>query len=64
MSRSISYTPNPKLDLVLERFVDVPPRLVWAAWTQPKHVMRWFTPAPWKTVDCEIDLRPGGTSAP
>ncbi len=22
--------------------------------------MRWFTPAPWQTVDCEIDLRPGG----
>jgi uncharacterized protein YndB with AHSA1/START domain len=21
---------------------------------------QWFTPAPWKTVDCEIDLRPGG----
>jgi len=20
----------------------------------------WFTPAPWTTVDCEIDLRPGG----
>ena len=23
-------------------------------------VKKWFTPAPWKTVDCEIDLRPGG----
>src|SRR4030095_13833310 len=22
--------------------------------------MPWFTPAPWKTVECEIDLRPGG----
>lgn len=22
--------------------------------------MKWFTPAPWKTVDCELDLRPGG----
>ena len=20
----------------------------------------WFAPAPWQTVDCEIDLRPGG----
>src|SRR5262249_373955 len=25
-----------------------------------EHVKKWFTPAPWKTVDCEIDLRPGG----
>jgi uncharacterized protein YndB with AHSA1/START domain len=49
-----------RLDLLLERVVDVPPDLVWAAWTVPKHVKKWFTPAPWTTVDCEIDLRPGG----
>ena len=51
---------NAKLDLVLERVVDVPRELVWAAWTQPEHLKKWFTPAPWTTVDCEIDLRPGG----
>ena len=59
MSRS-TYVPNPKTDLVLERVVDVPPELVWAAWTQPEHLKNWFTPAPWKTIDAEIDLRPGG----
>jgi uncharacterized protein YndB with AHSA1/START domain len=51
---------DPKLDLVLERTVDVSPELVWMAWTQPEQLKQWFTPAPWKTVDCEIDLRPGG----
>lgn len=51
---------DPKLDLILERTVDVKPELVWAAWTKPEHLIRWFTPAPWKAVDCEIDLRPGG----
>ena len=51
---------DPKLDLVLERVVDVSPELVWKAWTEPKHVVKWFTPAPWSTVSCEIDLRPGG----
>jgi uncharacterized protein YndB with AHSA1/START domain len=51
---------DPRLDLVLERVVDVPPELVWAAWTVPRHIKQWFTPAPWKTVDCEINLRPGG----
>lgn len=54
------YIPNPRLDLFFERIVDVPPALVWAAWTQPEHLKKWFTPAPWQTVDCEIDLRPGG----
>jgi len=60
MTRSIIHQPNPKFDLVLERIVDVPRELVWTAWTTPEHVKKWFTPAPWTTVDCEIDLRPGG----
>lgn len=51
---------NPELDLVLERVVDVRPELVWKAWTEPEHLKQWFTPKPWETVDCEIDLRPGG----
>ena len=51
---------DPERDLVLERVVDVPPAVVWRAWTVPEQLMRWFTPAPWTTVGCEIDLRPGG----
>lgn len=51
---------NPKLDLNFERIVDVPKELVWKAWTQPEHLKHWFPPAPWKTIACEIDLRPGG----
>lgn len=47
-------------DLLLERVVDVSPELVWRAWTEPERLKKWFTPAPWATVDCEIDLRPGG----
>lgn len=51
---------DPKYDLKFERIVDVKPELVWAAWTTPEHILHWFTPAPWKTIDCEIDLKPGG----
>jgi uncharacterized protein YndB with AHSA1/START domain len=51
---------DPDLDLVLDRVIDVPRELVWQAWTQPEHLKAWFCPLPWKTVDCEIDLRPGG----
>ena len=57
---SQDFRPDPALDLVLERTVDVPPHLVWLAWTRPEHLKKWFTPAPWTTVECEIDLRPGG----
>ena len=60
MADSMIYQPDPELDLLLERIVDVPPELVWRAWTMPEHIKKWFTPAPWTTLDCEIDLRPGG----
>lgn len=60
MTSPIRHQPDPTLDLVLERVVDVPPERVWAAWTTPEQLKQWFTPAPWSTVDCELDLRPGG----
>lgn len=54
------WKPDPKLDLVLQRTVDVPRELVWAAWTTPEHMIHWFAPKPWTTTKCEVDLRPGG----
>ena len=51
---------DPKLDLKLERTLDISPDLVWEAWTTPKHLENFFTPKPWRTPDCRIDLRPGG----
>lgn len=60
MIRSHDHQPDPKLDLVFERYVDVPRELVWQAWTQPDLLKQWFCPKPWQTIDCEIDLRPGG----
>ena len=54
------FKPDPNLDLLLERVVDVPPAIVWKCWTEPKHLKKWFTPVPWKTVEAEVDLRPGG----
>lgn len=55
-----TYVPDPELDLVLERVVDVPPELVWEAWTTPEHLKEWFVPRPWSVTDCTLDLRPGG----
>jgi uncharacterized protein YndB with AHSA1/START domain len=60
MIRANVQPPDTALDLVLERIVDVPREDVWRAWTTPEYLKRWFTPVPWTTVDCEIDLRPGG----
>lgn len=51
---------DPKLDLVLDREIDVPVELVWEVWTTPEHLMQWFCPKPWGVTACTIDLRPGG----
>lgn len=55
-----TYRADPECDLRLERDVDVAPDLIWRAWTRPELIVKWFTPAPWTTLDCRIDLRPGG----
>ena len=55
------FTINPKVDLVLERFIDAPKRLVWEALTKPEHLKEWYMPKGWGVVaNCELDVRPGG----
>ena len=54
-------TVDPRLDLVLERHIQgVTPDLLWTAWTEPEHLVEWFTPRPWSTARAELDVRPGG----
>lgn len=49
-------------DLVLTREFPVSPDKLYRCWTDPELMVKWFTPAPWKTVSVEADLRPGGGS--
>jgi uncharacterized protein YndB with AHSA1/START domain len=51
---------DPKLDLMVERVVQVSAERAWAAWTEPDHLRHWYAPAPGVISECEIDLRPGG----
>lgn len=60
MTQATNHPVDPELDLVLERYVDVPPALVWRAWTEPELLVQWFTPKPWGTASCQLDVRPGG----
>ena len=55
------FTIDPKLDVVIERFIDAPRRLVWEALTKPEHVKEWYMPKAWGRVSrTEMDVRPGG----
>ena len=59
MSKQFAF--NPKLDFVIERFIDAPARLVWEALTKPEHLKEWYMPKAWGRVSrAELDLRPGG----
>jgi uncharacterized protein YndB with AHSA1/START domain len=61
MSETFSLTQPTDREVVMTRVFDAPRRLVWEAWTNPKHVPNWMLgPDGWTMPVCEIDLRPGG----
>lgn len=47
-------------DLVIVRTFQAPRALVWQAWTDPAHIVRWWGPHRYTTPRAEMDLRPGG----
>ena len=58
---STQLAADPKLDIVFERFIDAPVRLVWEALTKPEHLKEWYMPREWgRVARAELDLRPGG----
>lgn len=63
----MTTTPNPaatatgEREIVITRYFDAPRALVWRAWTEPDHVMRWWGPKNYTTPFCRIDLHPGGS---
>ena len=58
---STQFAIDPKLDIVFERFIDAPKRLVWEALTKPEHLKEWYMPRAWgRVARAELDVRPGG----
>lgn len=49
-------------DLVITRTFDAPLELVWKAWTDSKHVMRWWGPQYFTSPMCKMDFREGGVT--
>jgi uncharacterized protein YndB with AHSA1/START domain len=57
-----TYSTPSERELVITRTFEAPRSLVWAAFTDPKHLPRWQTgPDGFSMPVCEIDLRPGGS---
>jgi uncharacterized protein YndB with AHSA1/START domain len=47
-------------EIVLSRVVDAPRKMVWEAWTDPKHVAKWWGLNRFSTTIEEMHVRPGG----
>jgi uncharacterized protein YndB with AHSA1/START domain len=47
-------------ELVISRVLDAPRGLVWRAFTEPAHLLRWWGPKGFAILSGEVDLRPGG----
>jgi uncharacterized protein YndB with AHSA1/START domain len=45
---------------VITRTFDAPRKLVWEAWTDPKHLREWWGPHGFDAPHPSVDLRPGG----
>lgn len=55
-----SASETPAREIVLTRLVDAPRGLVFAAWSKPENLVRWWGPRGFTLPECEIEFRPGG----
>ena len=47
-------------ECVISRVIEAPQRLVFEAWTRPRHAAHWYGAAGFTVPVCELDARPGG----
>lgn len=55
----VVHTPG-KREIVLSRLFEAPAQLVFAAFTQPGLLVRWYGARGWGLTECDVDLRVGG----
>lgn len=56
---SLDLTQDPKV-IAGTRLFDAPRTLVFAAWTEPRHLAQWWGPNGFSTTTHSFDFRPGG----
>lgn len=47
-------------DVVITRLFNAPRPMVWRAWTDPEHVVKWWGPKTYTAPSAKIDFRVGG----
>jgi len=59
-ARSTIEQPSDR-EVVFSRVFDAPRELLWTAWSEPRHLHRWFGPTGYTTTTHEFVFAPGGT---
>jgi uncharacterized protein YndB with AHSA1/START domain len=57
---TVELTSRGDREIVLRRDFRAPRHLVYAAWTVPELLTRWYGADGWQLVECAVDLRVGG----
>jgi uncharacterized protein YndB with AHSA1/START domain len=60
MANVSAAEPEAERELVLTRTYEAPAHLLFAAWSKPEHLMKWFGPVGWPVTMCQVDFRKGG----
>jgi len=47
-------------EIVITRTINAPRELVWKAWTEPDHLIKWWGPNGFTNTFHEIEIKPGG----
>src|SRR5882672_10707541 len=53
---------QPKSKMIITCIFDAELELVWQAWTDPEHLMKWWGPNGFTSPSAMIDFREGGVS--
>src|SRR5882724_8034473 len=59
--RNAYVTKPSKQEVLITRVFDAPRELVFKAWTDPEHLMRWYAPRGCTTHFLKLDFHQGGT---
>jgi len=57
-SRAVAAKDEPTI--VVTRLVDAPRELVWQAWTEPRHIAKWWGPNGFTNTIHAMEVKPGG----
>jgi uncharacterized protein YndB with AHSA1/START domain len=58
---SNAVTETADRELLISRIFDAPRDLVFKAWTEPEHMVKWFGPQGFTSTVLRSELRPGGS---